>query len=51
MQIITKLKPHDNNSLAIIWEPGEDLIYEKLLSETDQCVLHIERRHEVISDF
>ena len=51
MQIITKLKPHDNNSLAIIWEPGEDLIYEKLLSETDQCVLHIECRHEVISDF
>ena len=51
MQIITKLKSHDHQSLAICWEPGEDLIYERLLSETDQCILHIESSHEVISDF
>lgn len=51
MQIITKLKPHDNNCLAISWEPGEDPIYEKLLSESEQCVLHIESSHEIISDF
>ena len=51
MQVITKLIPHDTYSLAISWEPGEDPIYKKLMSEANQCVLHIENKQELIPDF
>ena len=51
MQVITKLIPHDTYSLAISWEPGEDPIYKKLMSEANQCVLHIENKQELIADF
>ena len=50
MQIITKLKPHDDYSLAIGWEVGEDPIYRKLLSDGKQWILHINDNDEVFSE-
>lgn len=50
MQVITKLQSYDDHSLAITWDPKEDPIYQKLLSDGKQWVLHVDEHNEVFSE-